>query len=303
LGIWNFNDIIYSIDWNPNPDICIICVAIPSEVIILVPYMVMTNEQIENVDKFFIPTPPNNHKEKISNFIEWVKPNDEEWERGIRLYIKYKSTEVKFVTWHAKGDYLATVSPDANTRAILIHQISKQQTQNPFSKSKGKIQCVQFHPVRPQFYVATQTHIRIYNLLEQKLYKKLLTGAKYISSIDIHPKGDDMIMSSFDQRVCWFDLDLENKPYKILKYHKGPVKRARFHKKYPLFATCSDDGTIHIFHGMVYTNMLQNPFIVPLKILYGHKIEDDTGVYDIVFHPHQPWIFSCGSDKTIRLFI
>jgi len=26
------------------------------------------------------------------------------------------------------------------------------------------------------------------------------------------------------------------------------------------------------------------------------------GVIDCQFHPHQPWVFSAGADKTIRLF-
>jgi len=123
-----------------------------------------------------------------------------------------------------------------------------------------------------------------------------------ISGFDIHPSGDDLIMSSYDYRVCWFDLDMDNKPYKILKYHKGAVRNSKYHRKYPLFASCSDDGSVHIFHGMVYNNLLQNPFIVPLKILKGHEIVNERGVFDIVFHPNQPWIFSAGADKTIRLF-
>jgi len=303
LDIWNLPEVVHSIQWNPNPELCSICVAISSAVIIILPLKVATKEQLEINEKLFINDPQNNHKEKISNFIEWVKPNEEEWNRGIRLYINYKSNEVKYITWHKKGDYIASVSPTANTRSILIHQISKQQTQNPFTKSKGIVQCVQFHPLKPIFFVATQTHIRIYNLLEQKLQKKLLTGSKSISSIEIHPSGNDLIMSGYDQRVCWFDLDLDNKPYKILKYHKDAVRRARYHKKYPLFASCSDDGSIHIFHGMVYTSLLQNPFIVPLKILRGHEIVDENGISDVVFHPHQPWLFSCGADKTIRLYI
>lgn len=44
-----------------------------------------------------------------------------------------------------------------------------------------------------------------------------------------------------------------------------------YHKTYPLFASCSDDGSANVFHGMVYSDLLQNPLIVPLKFLLGHK--------------------------------
>jgi len=302
MAVWDVKEEVCSLNWNPNPDVNIIAIVIPKIVMFLCPDVISTNAQKEHNEKLFSQPPGNNHKEKIANFIEWVKPEPEYWDQGYKLFIQYKSSEVKFVSWHKKGDYITSISPNANTRAILIHQISKQQTQNPFTKSKGIIQCAHFHPSKPLFFVATQKHIRIYNLLEQKLEKKLLTGAKMISGFDIHPSGDDLIMSSYDYRVCWFDLDMDNKPYKILKYHKGAVRNSKYHRKYPLFASCSDDGSVHIFHGMVYNNLLQNPFIVPLKILKGHEIVNERGVFDIVFHPNQPWIFSAGADKTIRLF-
>ena len=55
-----------------------------------------------------------------------------------------------------------------------------------------------------------------------------------------------------DRRVLWYDLDLSTKPYKALKYHQLALRAVAFHRSYPLFASASDDGTIQIFHGMVY---------------------------------------------------
>lgn len=54
-------------------------------------------------------------------------------------------------------------------------------------------------------------------------------------------------------RLCWFDLDLSSTPYKTLKYHEKAVRSVAYHPKYPLMASASDDGTIHIFHAMVYS--------------------------------------------------
>lgn len=60
----------------------------------------------------------------------------------------------------------------------------------------------------------------------------------------------------------------------------------RYHKKFPLFATCSDDTTIHVFHGMVYDDLMKNPLIVPLKVLKGHEANDELGVLGILLLIH-----------------
>lgn len=96
---------------------------------------------------------------------------------------------MKQVTWHGKGDYLASVVADHSNMQVLIHQTSKRWSQNPFRKSKGLVQCVLFHPIRPYFFVATQRYVRVYNLLKQELTKKLMTNCKWVSSMAIHPGG------------------------------------------------------------------------------------------------------------------
>ena len=61
-----------------------------------------------------------------------------------------------------------------------------------------------------------------------------------------------MTTGSEDRRLAWYDLDLSSKPYKALRYHKAAVRGAAYHRGYPLFASSSDDGAVHVFHGMVY---------------------------------------------------
>lgn len=98
---------------------------------------------------------------------------------------------VRQVSWHGKGDYLACVMPDdGSSLQVLIHQVSKRRTQNPFRKNKGMVQCVSFHPIRPYFFVATQRYVRIYNLIKQELTKKLIANCKWISSMAVHPGGE-----------------------------------------------------------------------------------------------------------------
>lgn len=59
--------------------------------------------------------------------------------------------------------------------------------------------------------------MRLYDLAAQTLVKTLMPGLKWISSIDVHPGGDNVIVGSYDKRLVWFDLDLSNRPYKTLR--------------------------------------------------------------------------------------
>ena len=109
--------------------------------------------------------------------------------------------------------------------------MSKASSQYPFrKKSPGLVQAAQFHPSRPYLFVATQQSVRVYHLLEQKLVKKLLSGCKWLSSMDVHQSGDHVIVGSYDRRLVWFDMDLASTPYKTLKYHEKAVRSIAFHK-------------------------------------------------------------------------
>ncbi|DBA78870.1 hypothetical protein WJX77_008759 [Trebouxia sp. C0004] len=209
---------------------------------------------------------------------------------------------VSYLTWHAKGDYFASVAPTGNTQAVLVHQLSKHTTQNPFRKNRGRVVRVLFHPLKPFLFVATQNHVRVYNLAQQALAKKLIGGSGSITSMAIHPGGDHVIVGAEDKRLAWYDLDLSTKPYRALRYHSHALRSVAFHKKYPLFASASDDASVHIFHGMVYQDLMTNPLIVPVKILRGHEMNQFEGVFDCAFHPTQPWIFTAGADGCICLF-
>jgi ribosome biogenesis protein ERB1 len=79
------------------------------------------------------------------------------------------------VKWHKKGDYFVTVSPKAGPAAVLIHQLSKANSQQPFSKNKGEeTQCACFHPTKPFLFVASKQYIRVYHLVKQAMVKRKL---------------------------------------------------------------------------------------------------------------------------------
>ncbi|KAF4549488.1 putative ribosome biogenesis protein ERB1 [Elsinoe fawcettii] len=234
----------------------------------------------------------------------WARPTPKMQERGVLLTCTVRSA-VKVINWHRRGDYFSTVSPAGASQAVSIHTLSKHLTQHPFRRLRGLAQTCSFHPSRPLFFVATRQSIRVYDLQEQKLEKELKPGARWISSIDVHAGGDNLLVGSYDRRLLWHDLDLGATPYKTLRYHEKAIRSVKYHPssgQYPLFADASDDGSIQVFHGKVVNDSLENATIVPLKVLKGHKVTGDLGVLDLDWHPSQPWLVSAGADGTVRLW-
>ena len=222
---------------------------------------------------------------------------------GILLDIEVPGTP-KQVTWHKRGDYLVSVAPDAvGGTAVLMHQITKHSTQAPFRRMKGQVQRVMFHPTRSHLFVALEKAVRVYDLTAQTLTRTLIPGVRHVSSLDIHPAGENVLVGSYDRRVVWHDLELSDRPYRTLRYHPRAVRQTAFSTRWPLFLSTSDDGTVQIFHSTVYSDLVTNPLIVPLKVLRGHAIIEGLGVLDAKFHPKEPWIVSAGADGTARLWM
>lgn len=296
------DDVVRCVAWCPNAKLSIIAVASGNRLLLINP-KVGDKMLVKKTDDLLAEAPPIDalESDRIKTAVQWATADAAEQEKGVRVVINHFKP-IRQVTWHGRGDYFATVMPEGANRSALIHQLSKRRSQIPFSKSKGLIQCVLFHPIKPCFFVATQHNIRIYDLVKQELIKKLLTNSKWISGMSIHPKGDNLLVSTYDKKMLWFDLDLSTKPYQTMRLHKNAVRSVAFHLRYPLFASGSDDQSVIVSHGMVYNDLLQNPLIVPLKKLQTHEKREEFGVLDVVWHPVQPWVFSGGADATIRLY-
>lgn len=316
-------DHVESVEWNPDPTLGILAICAGEHIYLVSPpifgFDVENTGRLKleagfgfnkfgNVKKTDLNVNEDSDDEaeqaqaNKKEYAKWGKPSDELIAQGVVLSITCRKT-VKSVSWHRKGDYFVSVSPDSANTSVLIHQISKHTSQSPFKKSKGIIMDVKFHPFKPQIFVCSQRYVRIYDLAQQVLIKKLMPGARWLSKIDIHPRGDHLVASSFDKRVLWHDLDLQATPYKTLRYHEKAVRSIKFHKGgLPLFASASDDGNIHVFHGTVYDDLMTNPLLVPLKKLSGHKVVNSLGVLDIVWHPKEAWLFSSGADGVARLW-
>ncbi|XP_065066658.1 ribosome biogenesis protein bop1-like [Rhopilema esculentum] len=291
-----FEDGIKFIEWSPSASFSLIAVAVGKSLFILNPHLgdKLVSQNTENILSGSENTSEDNEK------VTWAVPPLQRRNQGVRIQISHEKV-IEQGAWHKKGDYFALVLADGGSQSVVIHQITKRKSQMPFKKPGGLVQCVQFHPIKPFLYVATQSFIRIYHLQKQELIKKLASGVKWISSMDVHPQGDNLIIGSYDKRLCWFDIDLSAKPYKTLRHHKKAVRQVKYHQRYPLFASASDDGSVIICHGKVFSDYMQNPLIVPVKVIRCHTPNGDIGVTDCVFHPSQPWIFTAGADNTIKL--
>ena len=297
---WKFEDTIYSIDWASTG---FIGVGEGNRFHMINP-MIASEDMMTQMD-FTIDEAKTSHNSESEHVVKWTfyeKDTDEYSVEGKRFSMTF-TNDISQVIFHKKGDFVATLTPRAaNKDQVIIHSIRKGKSQRPFTKSKSDIQRVLFHHLKPILFIATKQTIWIFNLQTQAMVKKLLSGVKWYSCLDLHPEGDNLITGSYDRKLNWFDLDLGDKPYNTLRFHQKAIRQVAFHKSYPIFASCSDDGGINIFHGMVYNDLMKNALIVPVKVLKGHKIVDDLGVLDICFHPTQPWIFSAGADHNIILW-
>jgi ribosome biogenesis protein ERB1 len=317
-------DPVNVVRWRPGKDALILAAAAGDDIFLVVPPIVdpaIEKASLDILDAGWghaasVPAPTGAEANKKNNPPRWIRPSSALADLGVCAVIPLRYV-AKSLSWHRRGDYFVTVCPGSSTPAsvaIAIHTLSKHLTQYPFRrriKGGGSPQAAHFHPSKPILFVANQRSIRAYDLSRQLLVKILQPGARWISSFDIHPTsstaagGDNLIVGSYDRRLLWHDLELSQRPYKTLRYHRKAIRAVKFHPggRYPLFADASDDGSLQIFHGSVTGDMLSNATIVPLKVLKGHKITGELGVMDIDWHPREPWCVSAGADGTCRLWM
>ncbi|KIK65479.1 hypothetical protein GYMLUDRAFT_159016 [Collybiopsis luxurians FD-317 M1] len=300
---WKFDGKIGSLEWCPRQDVSYFVVGTEDMLHFVIPPN-LPPSILQLTQSILAPTslPP---QPETPSPVKWSTPLSTTWTDDtavLTVQLPSSSGLTTQIAWHRRGDYLASISTGGNQGTVWIHQVSRRHSQAPFKKVRGKVQLVLFHPLKPCFFVATQQYVRMYNLSEQKLLKTLQPGIKWISSMDIHPSGDHLIVGGYDRKLCWFDLELSDKPYKILRYHTRAIRSLHFHPTYPLFASSSDDGAIQIFHSRVYNDLMTDPLIVPLKILRGHEVTKGLGVLQVKWCNRHPWLVSGGADGNVTVW-
>ncbi|KAH7930308.1 BOP1NT-domain-containing protein [Leucogyrophana mollusca] len=296
---WKVDSKVGAIEWCPRTDVSFFVAGIEEKLHFFIPPHL--TPAVSNLTQSLLA--PATLPPATQSAIKWTSSAASSADGSIlTINLPPASGLPKQLTWHRKGDYLASVSSSESQGGVWMHQISRRHSQAPFKKIKGTVQLVLFHPTKPHFFVATQRYVRLYNLAEQKLLKTLMPGIKWISSMDVHPSGDHVIVGGYDRKLCWFDLELSDKPYKILRYHTRAIRSLQFHPTYPLFASSSDDGSIQVFHARVYSDLMTDPLIVPLKILRGHDVREGLGVLQVKWASRQPWLVSAGADGNVLVW-
>lgn len=309
---WDFSIGLYSetgqdtrirtVAWNPNKALFMFAMAIGKFLLLVVPpEMPQTESTFATVQQ--MQSQLNNVAEDVTSnktILKW-KIIDENSD-GVVFSIEHWAP-IHDLHWHRRGDYFSAICPEAETGAhqLTIHQLARRISQNPLKKMPGILRSVRFHPTLPHLVLATQKSVRIYDLLKHEQVKKLLSGVQSISSLAIHPAGDNVIVGSHDQRLVWFDLDFSSRAYHSLSNHQAAIRSVAFHPAFPLLASAGDDGALQIIHGQVFSDLSSNPMIVPVKTI--REFDAGSAVTQVTFHPTQPWVFASTSKGQLTLFV
>lgn len=315
-------DPVYTIRWRPGSETPILTAAVGVSVYFMAPPIARSTSDSDPV-----PDDPNASSANLSpketllagfshrkdsksiststSSTQWIQCPPQLQSSNIHLQIS-NPAPTHNLTWHRRGTHLATVSPGASSRSsIAIHTLPTHTSQLPFRRFKGHAQAVRFHPYKSLFFVASQRTIQVYDLQKQQLVKTLQPGARWISSFELHPGGDNVLVSTYDRRTLWIDLDLSPRPYKTLRFHGRAVRGVKFHprqERYGLFADASDDGTVQVFHARVGGGLMENVSITPLSVLRGHEVKQGLGVLDVDWHPSDAKCVSVGADGSCRVW-
>ncbi|EPE06835.1 eukaryotic ribosome biogenesis protein 1 [Ophiostoma piceae UAMH 11346] len=311
------NEPVSSLEWRPAKGAFVLAAAAGEDLYMIVPTVVVDPEMEkasrEVVDAGFGYAASKGKTSSAANpdqkpAAKWTRPEDARLvSAGVLLQIRVRSP-IESVSWHRRGEHFATVSPSGGRSAVAVHTLSRHVTQVPFRRMPNIPQVARFHPSRPWFFVATKQRVRVFDLQKMELVKTVQPGARQISSFDVHPtSGEHLIIGAYDRRLVWQDAEMASTgPYKTMRYHDKAVRAVRFHRGgLPLFADTSDDGTLQIYFGRVYSDPLEYPTIVPLKKLErgAHKVVNAVGAVDVTWHPKEAWCVSAGADGTCRLWM
>ncbi|ELP87305.1 ribosome biogenesis protein bop1, putative [Entamoeba invadens IP1] len=239
--------------------------------------------------------------EVFTNKTSFNAPNVELKDMGVTMVIHHPYV-VKDLSLHRKGHYIACIFGSSSMGYCVIHHIPSKKSQNPVKGLKGLLQKAIFHPSKPILAVASLRRVVLFDLQKGATLKKLNVKTLSISDIAFHPCGEHLIVTTFDRKCVWYDLQAGVDPYKVMRLHNAPCRSLAFHQSYPLFASIGDDALIQVMHASASSDITLDPVIIPLVKLKGHNMKGKIGGIDLQFHPILPWIYSVGADGTMQMF-
>lgn len=162
------NPIIDAIEWCPSKKRCLLAVTNDVNVYIFQPklYSKQSSEELSDditkwENQYNLDVKANDQKEK---FVQWQFVEDGLLPGTKAIKMKFQYVISKIV-WHSKGDYFATMANNIQTSSqVMIHSLSRTNSNRPFTQSKGIVQAISFHPTRPNFFACTHIQVFQYNL-------------------------------------------------------------------------------------------------------------------------------------------
>lgn len=155
------NKIVDCLNWCPDTNRCLLVVA-NEETVHLVAPALYTREVNKATKEILTEAASSYAIEQAATLKQdctWEFPEaaGSSLEMMVTLTLKHVISKV---CWHPKGDYISTMASGIQSSSqVLIHSVSKATSQKPFSTTKGIIQCIAFHPLKPHFFAATHTTV------------------------------------------------------------------------------------------------------------------------------------------------
>ena len=228
--------------------------------------------------------------------------------RGLQVVLEIQFREfIKHCFIHKTRLFVSVVlqNRDGNRRISVLNL--KQSTQTSLKvRTKTKIEKTLFHPTKPHLLLITRIHVFVFDLKNQEVSKKLLSGCKFLTCGAIHPSGDHVILGSADRKLVWFDLDGGDKPYKKMKVHDQTMSSVAFHpnyKHFPLMVSTSHDCKAVVQFAKIDPQNLDDAMVVPLKSLRGHVKTDALGITCARFCHLKHWLVTGGQDRFLQFWV
>lgn len=287
IAVYTFEK-VQSVSWCPRSDVAILSIALDKTLLLMSPEACGLQDQS---CALFMGAGAGT----AASMLKWRQQDN-------TVVIEHDQ-RIDQVCWHHRGDYVACLCKHAPTLAasIVMHQLSRRTSQQPFGKlPAGSPRSIAFAHQRTYLLLATAQHVRVYDLMSQRLVKKLTPSVNNILHVTSHPRSADNILTAVGEKLSWFDCDLSPSPYKTLHTHTHNITAISIHRQHPLFATVSDDGTVQAFHGKVYDELDRTALIVPVRVM---RELEGRQVKAAVFHPHQAWLYTGDSSGAISVFV